>query len=214
VSCAWVRDRLSAYLDDGLEAAASRAVAGHLEACGACGARWRSLRESLQSLRGLPALVPPKSLAGRVLDRIEVESRGPGLALLFRSPLKARPLMVPSLLPAAFALGAVIGGVALLMPRAEPLPPVAAVSVPRLSAPVLADDFVPPDEESLFFESVVAQDGRVARVTLLDGHAAAAGPMLNALRRERFEPARYGGRPVSVSVYRLISRMDVHAPKT
>jgi anti-sigma factor RsiW len=214
VSCAWVQDRLSPYLDDDLEAEESRALGAHLERCGECAGRWRSLRASVQVLRALPHLAAPGSVAARVLDRIELESRGPGLALLFRSPFKARPLMVPSLLPAAFLFAAVLGVVAWLAPAAEPLPPVAGVSVPRLSFPALADDFVPPDEDSLFFESVVAQDGRVAQVTLLDGHAADAAPMMNALRRERFEPAQYRGRPVAASVYRLISRMDVHAPKT
>lgn len=214
MNCAWVQDRLSPYLDDDTEAGESHTLAAHLDACGNCAARWRSLRASLQALRGLPPLRPPESLAARVLDRIELESRRPGLALLFRSSLKARPLMVPSLLPAALVFAAALGGVAWLAPRAEPLPPVAEVSVPRLSVPVLADDFIPPCEDSLFFETVVTREGRVAQVTLLDGHLADAGPMINALQRERFEPAQYRGRPVPASVYRLISRMDVHAPKT
>ncbi len=215
MNCAWVKDRLSPYLDDDLEASDGHAVAAHLDACPDCAGRWTSLRASLQALRELPPVPAPESLAARVLDRIEVESRGPGLALLFRSSRKARPLMVPSLLPAALVLAAVLGGVAwLLAPEAEPLPPVAEVSLPRLSVPVLADDFIPPREDSLFFETVVTRDGRVAQVTLLDGRVADAGPMINALQRERFVPAQYRGRPVAGSVYRLISRMDVHAPKT
>ena len=39
-------------------------------------------------------------------------------------------------------------------------------------------------------------------------------PLLEALRKERYEPGRFRGRPVAVSVYRLISRMEVRAPIT
>jgi len=60
----------------------------------------------------------------------------------------------------------------------------------------------------------VARDGSVSTVTLLGGDLAQAGPLLEALRRERFEPATFRGRPVAVSLYRLISRMDVRAPLT
>jgi hypothetical protein len=61
---------------------------------------------------------------------------------------------------------------------------------------------------------VVAPDGSVSNVTLIDGDLAQAGPLLEAMRRERFEPGRFRGRPVAVSVYRLISRMEVRAPLT
>ena len=60
----------------------------------------------------------------------------------------------------------------------------------------------------------MARDGQVSAVTLLDGDSGRAGPLLDALRRERFEPGRVKGRPVAVSVYRLISRMEVRAPLT
>ena len=51
-------------------------------------------------------------------------------------------------------------------------------------------------------------------VTLLNGDSRQARPLLDALRQERFEPGRLRGRPVAVSVYRLISRMDVRASIT
>jgi len=69
-------------------------------------------------------------------------------------------------------------------------------------------------EEPLFVETVVARDGSVSMVTLLEGDSHHAGPLLEALRRERFEPGRRHGRPVAVSLYRLISRLDVTAPIT
>lgn len=228
MSCAWVRERLSAYLDGELEMGASRFVADHLGTCGACSGRWASLRCALQALRGLPVPAPAESLLPWLLPQFEIESRGPGLSLLFRRGLSARPLLFRSLLPAALAcvlgLGAAVALDAVLsvvtgrgwawLEDADPLPPVAGASVPRLLNPVLADDFVPPREDSLFFETRVLQDGRVGEVRLLHGCAADAAPLMNALPRERFEPARYRGRPVAANVYRLISRLDVRSPET
>ncbi|HJS58509.1 MAG TPA: zf-HC2 domain-containing protein [Vicinamibacteria bacterium] len=228
MSCDSVREKLSPYLDGDLEAGEARQVSAHLEACGGCGSHWRSLREALRTLRALPVLSPAESLVPRVMTRVEVESRGPGLALLFRPTWKARPLIVPSLVSAALVFVGALAGAILLdaAPRrvqdrftlgrgidGSPLV-LLELAAPRLQAPALADDFVPSREDSHFFETVVTRDGRVAEVTLLDGRAADAGRMMNALLRERFEPARYRGRPVAVNVYRLISRLDVHAPET
>jgi hypothetical protein len=67
------------------------------------------------------------------------------------------------------------------------------------------------DEGSAFFETVVARDGSVSMVTLLEGDSARTQPLLEALRRARYEPVRVKGRPVAVSVYRLISRQNVFA---
>jgi hypothetical protein len=69
-------------------------------------------------------------------------------------------------------------------------------------------------EGTLFLETVVARDGSVSTVTLLGGDSEQAQPLLDALRRERFEPVLFHGRPVAVSVYRLISRMEVRSPVT
>ncbi len=69
-------------------------------------------------------------------------------------------------------------------------------------------------EGTLFLETVVARDGSVSAITLLDGDSERARPLLDALRRERFEPVRFRGRPVAVSVYRLISCMEVRSPIT
>ena len=61
----------------------------------------------------------------------------------------------------------------------------------------------------------MARDGSVAGVTVLGGATPLTEePLLEALRQQRFEPVRYRGRPVAVSVYRLISRMEVRSPRT
>ena len=235
--CAAVRRRLSDYRDAALPGSEALAVAAHLESCADCTHRWRSLGEALALLGESPRLACPEGVAPRVLARLEVESRGPGLALLFRPTWAARPLMLPSLLPAMLVFVAVLGG-ALALDDPGPLPPVATrtllgvdaeswgtesyplatsaeVSAPRARDAAFSTDLLAGMAVgTLFVETVVARDGSVSTVTLLDGDQEQAEPLLEALRRERFEPARFRGRPVAVSLYRLISRMEVRAPIT
>lgn len=243
MSCRAVRSRLSAYRDGELAGAEAQAVEAHLGTCAPCGERWRSLVETLDALAGATRLAYPGGIAPRLLARLEVESHwGPGLALLYRPMWAERPLMLPSLLQAALLLMAVLS-VAVALSNPGPLPPVATqtlppppqwvppvpswgtelnpllvpsalVSTPRARAAVPADVFADMDEGTLFVQTVVARDGSVSAVRLLEGDLAQAGPLLEALRRERFEPGRFRGQPVAVSVYRLISRMDVRAPLT
>ncbi len=224
MSCRRFGPLLSAYIDGELRGAEARATAGHLATCSSCRARLRETEESLTLLAGLPRLSPRESVAARVLDRLEVERRGPGLALLFRPSGAARPLLLPSLLHAAFFLVLAFGlGLALQRPVVGPTawsqpgedawPEV--VQVERLRHADLADALLADGNEgSLFFETQVARDGSVAKVKLLDGDAMQAAPMMEALRHERFEPTRLRGLPVAVSVYRLVSRLEVLAPRT
>jgi anti-sigma factor RsiW len=236
VSCVSVVNRLSDYLDGNLEPREQHEITEHIAGCAACGERHATLVASLAAVRALPRLRPTESIAFQVLNRLEVESRGPGLALLFRPAWLARPLIFPSLVPAALVLVSVLAAALALdhEPRrgpavpamaadvriapagteANPLFPSAEVSVPRVRDRVGDRALASLTEGSLFFETVVARDGSVADVTLLDGEPVAAGPIRDALRLERFEPARLRGRPVAVSVYRLISHMEVTAPTT
>jgi hypothetical protein len=78
-----------------------------------------------------------------------------------------------------------------------------------LPASVLTDM----SEGTLFLETVVARDGSVSTVTLLEGDSEQARPLVDALRHARYEPVRVRGRAVAVSVYRLISRQDVVSAK-
>ena len=242
MTCGGVRRRLSAYLDGDLRPAEAGRVGVHLEACAECAARWRALRSALGALSALPRLEGSDGMAARVLDRLELERRGPGLALVFRRRGAARPLILPSLLPAAFILIVVLAG-ALALDRVNdpgPLPevatrggaeawslsapsgsegnplfPSAGVTAPRARGAAFPDHVLTEMAEgTLFVETVVARDGTVSTVTLLNGDSREARPLLEALRRERFEPGRLRGRPVAVSVYRLISRMDVRASIT
>jgi hypothetical protein len=237
MTCLVVRRRLSAYLDGELEGAELGRVAAHLRECAACATRDRELRRTVDLLADLPRLSGP-DLAGRVLNRLEVEQRGPGLNLIFRPRSDARPLMVPSLFPAALLVLAVLGGVlgldqlrseddwpaartawGALMPdtgtEAFPLSP-SDVRLPQVQGDAIVDEDGYREvggEGTFFLETVVARDGSVSAVTLLTGDSVQARPIVDALRRERFEPARFQGRPVAVSVYRLISRLEVRPPR-
>jgi hypothetical protein len=157
--------------------------------------------------------------------------------------LAARPLILPSLLPAALAVlvvltgsvlasrnpGATIPGEgraregtatireALQGTEGNPLFPSAQVALPRERSgqAVPFQVLAAMGEGSLFLETVVARDGSVSTVTLLEGESEQAEAVVEALRRTRFEPVRVRGRAVAVSVYRLISRMEVRAtPRT
>jgi hypothetical protein len=237
VSCRSVRPHLSAYLDGDLDPPSARRIGGHLDACGECRDALASLRDTLEALADLPRVACPERVADRVRERLEVERRGPGLALIFRPRGAARPLILPSLLPAGLVVVLAVG-LALLAsrdPRAtlpaeirvraevpavreavsgtegNPMFPSSQVALPRaragqgLSEKVLSEM----DEGSAFFETVVARDGSVSAVTLLEGDQQRNQPLVDALRQTRFEPVRVKGRPVAVSVYRLISRQNV-----
>jgi hypothetical protein len=90
------------------------------------------------------------------------------------------------------------------------------VSTPRARPGNVMPSYLlePNGEGTLFLETVVARDGTVSAVNLIGGDSVEAAPLLEALRKERFEPGRFRGRPVAVSMYRLISRMEVRAPIT
>jgi hypothetical protein len=239
MTCARVRSRLSEWLDGDLEPAAARAVSSHLAGCAACTRQADELRAVSGLLAELPRLAAPEPVAPLVLDRLEIEAeaRRPALAFLFRGFAAARPLMLPSLAPAALVLVSVLAGVLALdsgpLPEVHlapgawgavpasgtegnPLFPSAGVDLPRergaldLSPEIVAGL----GEGSVFIETVVARDGSVVGVTVLEGDARGGAPLLEALRQQRFEPVRYRGRPVAVSVYRLISRMEVRSPRT
>jgi anti-sigma factor RsiW len=217
-----VRAGLSALRDGELTAAESDAIADHLEGCAACAEHQDRLGRSLEALGELQALSPGESIASRVVDRLEVERRGPGLALLFRPAWAARPLMLPSLLEASLVVVAVLtGALALDAPRvppgpalgslANPLTVLGDVPMPQVRAgTALADRLLTSvDAGSLFVETVVAADGSVVSVRLIDGDSRDAQPLLDAMMLARFEPTLYQGRRVAVSFYRLISRAEV-----
>ena len=85
-----------------LLAADAREVSAHLEAC-------RAVRGRVALLQRRPrpagarcrALEATGEIAARVFDRLDMERRQPGLALVFRPFGAARPLILPSLVPAA-----------------------------------------------------------------------------------------------------------------
>jgi hypothetical protein len=237
MTCSDVRRRLSEWLDGALEPRPNRLVVAHLESCAACAEHAQELRDVGRLLAELPRLEPQESVAARVLDRLDMETRRPALASLLRGFSAARPYMLPSLVPAALVLVTVLAGVLALdsgpLPEVHlapgawsttpawgtegnPVFPSADIELPRETTRME----LPPEmlagrgNSSVFLETVVARDGSVSDVTVLGGDDDSGGALVNALRRQRFEPVLYRGRPVAVSVYRLISRLEVRSPRT
>jgi hypothetical protein len=234
MNCSLVRSRLSRWLDGDLAPRVSRGVEAHLASCTACSRRAAQLRSLSRLLAELPRLESPDAVATRVADRIEM-ARRPGLGVLFRGFSGARPYILPSLVPATLVVVAVLAGVLALdsgpLPEVHlapgawrstpawgtegnPVFPSADIDLPRETTAVELPPEALTGEGTLFLEQLVARDGSVADVTVLEGNAEGTAPLVNALRRQRFEPVRYRGRPVAVSVYRLISRMEVRSPLT
>lgn len=237
MSCRRIQRRFSEQRDQTLLAAGVREVSLHVEACPRCAAAWRGFNDDLDLLSEMPRLEATGEVAARVFDRLDMERRQPGLSLLFRPFGAARPLMLPSLVPAAVVLLGILSGALALDRIATPPSVVRRLAADRAWGPVLplapaerdplmvasevspprmrSGEAVPldlldhPGQGTLFVETRVASDGSVSAVTVLGGDSDLARPVVAALRRGRYEPARYRGRPVAGSVYRLISRMEV-----
>jgi hypothetical protein len=230
MSCTRVRRELSEYMDDELSGPRLHAVSAHLDSCAPCARHLEELRGACESLASLPRLASPEPLGAGVLDRVEVESRGPGLALLFRSARAARPLMFPSVLPAALVLLCSSSVVLLMGARdvrsyneahasgsdTDPLSPGEGASSPQTASDIFVDyqlSLMP--SQSLFVETVVAPDGRVLNVTLLEGDSYRAAPILKEMRYQRYMPGlSEQGEPVKMRAYRLFDSVEVRAPLT
>jgi len=235
MNCSVVRKRLSRWLDGELEAETTRRLESHLVTCAACARRARELRAVSRMVAELPALSAPDSVAASLADRLDI-TRRPALGFLFRGFSSTRPFILPSLVPATLVVVTVLAGVLTFdsgpLPEVHLAPDGAWGATPALgteSNPVFPSDGIDlprettsvqlPTEslsgnESVFLEQLVARDGSVADVTLLEGDATGTASLMNALRQQKFEPVRYRGKPVAVSVYRLISRMEVRSPST
>lgn len=236
MTCAYVRRRLSEWIDGDLEPGVARRVGGHLAECAVCAQHVRELRAVARLLGQLPRLDAPEAVASQVAERIsiETEARRPGLVSLYTGFSAARPLILPSLVPAMLVLVTILAGVLALDPG--PLPevhlavgawsatpasgtetnplPLARVDLPRVRTTVELPPELLARRGELFVETVVGRDGSVADVTVIHGDVAGRQAIVDALRRQQFEPVRYRGRPVAVSVYRLISRVEVRSPLT
>jgi anti-sigma factor RsiW len=112
MTCREARDRLSDYLDEGLNATLRRELEQHLDRCAACREEHRLLAATRQLLKTYGAVACPVDfthLASRMPDRSAARGFSPG----FR-----RPLMV-----AAAVLALAVGSWQWLRPALEPSRP-------------------------------------------------------------------------------------------
>jgi hypothetical protein len=205
---------LSERRDGSLPPALQGQVDAHLAACARCRSAASGLDETLDGLHDLPHL--EGSIVSDVLARLEVETRGPGLRLLYASTFRRRPLMAPCLLGAATLLAALVFGLTFAWhPALPPAPVLAWLDVPtvrqRGATPL---DLAQETEGNVFIETVIGPDGRVARIRVLDGNGDGAKPLMAALSQDRYDPAILRGHPVAVSVFRLVSHVDVFPPES
>jgi anti-sigma factor RsiW len=77
MDCQEVRQQLSAWLDNELDAAVSAALSTHLDGCEACQREWRQLRMLEAALGNLEAPIPA-GLAAKVLARVKPPRRRQG----------------------------------------------------------------------------------------------------------------------------------------
>jgi hypothetical protein len=170
------------------------------------------MEQALSLVKALPPC--GGSVVSDVLSRLEVQGRGPGLTLLFRPTRAGRPLMIPSLLSAAVLVAASLTG--LVVASAPPAHPVvlSGLTLPTIRERGPEEGEWRGFEGTVFLQTVVGPDGTVSSVRLLEGNPLAARPVVEGLLKDRFEPTRLRGRPVAVSVMRLVSRLDVWARTT
>ncbi|MEJ2673036.1 MAG: zf-HC2 domain-containing protein [Deltaproteobacteria bacterium] len=94
MECQEVRQLLSAWLDDELDADTGAALAAHLDRCETCWREWRELRALESALGGMTA-PPPVGLPEKVLSRVKP---------------RRRPWLQSVALAACLVLGIALGG--------------------------------------------------------------------------------------------------------
>jgi len=240
-TCSFVRRRLSAFHDGELTIREQIAVEAHLRECPQCRAEVAQLRAVGDALRvvltpdvrrdelaGLSAGVVSRlrvereeSLAGwasRVFDDMHLVWAAFGaagatvvcLALMvgmFYLGVRQRPDSLSALLTAMASPGS----------DANPVSPDPRMLLPRSSNP---DDILPAsiiegqDETTVTVSTVISQDGRIKRFSVLGAGNTDPRDMasiLSGISKARFEPARYGKSPVAVNMVWMVAHLTVRA---
>jgi len=240
-TCSSVRRRLSAFHDGELTIREQIAVEAHLRECPGCRAEVAQLRAVGDALR---AVLTPDArrdelagLSGGVVSRLKVEreeslagwasrafddmhlvwaafgAAGATLACLalmvgmFYLGVRQRPDSLSALLTAMASPGS----------DANPVSPDLQMLLPRSSN---ADDILPAsiiegqDETTVTVSTVITQDGRIKKFSVLGAGNTDPRDMANILRgisKARFEPARYGKSPVAVNMVWMVAHQTVRA---
>ncbi len=175
--CHDIREMLDDYIDAGLGEKDRKAVAGHLDACGACAGEARALRELVRDLGSLPEAIATGSdlwpaIDARLDEEEDVEepdeARPDPPSRIWTAP--ARPVLWQGLLAASVLLAAFAGGY-LIRPMLDPGQATPVVSGPAGGATGTASLEAAPGTA----EASLLEVKRQLRISL-DGHRDSLSP--------------------------------------
>jgi len=217
MTCQWVRQNLTGYVDQQLRAGMVADLERHLLACGACHQEYEYLARLNSPLRDLPGLEPPPGLATEIRVQWSQQVQA---SLWERWQVHLANLMRPVALPAAGGLltalllfGALLPAVVFTRSgRSEADVPTGFTTGPRFkTASVL-----PMYEEDLLVEAWVDEQGKITRYEVLN--PAPSGDQVgkelhyqvtNVLLTTLFEPATLFGQPTSARVVFSLRRINI-----
>ncbi len=79
MNCDRIQEKLSLYLEGGLEPSQESAVIDHLSSCAACLGEAERLKQTIRSVAELREVEPPPGFSEKVMARVRDEARRPGI---------------------------------------------------------------------------------------------------------------------------------------
>jgi hypothetical protein len=230
LTCRGVGRRLSAFHDGELGLGDRLAVRVHLETCRACAVKLQRFHELGEELRGLVPVArlsveQAVSLKELVIGQVQAE-RDESVGARFGRMFEDMHLVWAGV-GATFASVAcsviMLGLLQFAGPeRGDSLAGIlSALTYPEIQLPRVVDTAMPtilvtetPGDDELVFalSGIVTREGRLTDVEMLSAteHAVPAVPgVLDDVSSARFEPARFDGAPVAVSMIWLLARTEV-----
>jgi hypothetical protein len=212
VSCSWVRDRVSAFLDQSLSAAEANEMQDHARACPDCAARMEDAGGIKASMRLLPRRMTPPALTTslRVLASRERArqsrwrpSRAAAANLRIDLSLWFNNLMKPIAIPAAGGLMATALLFAMFVSSYPARASRIETDVPtQIYTGATFKGMVPVEFASgdVIVDLVIDEQGRVLDFKFVAGDPTLEKAIKHMLLYTEFNPARSFGQPVSGKV--------------
>jgi hypothetical protein len=222
MTCSHVRRLLSPYLDGAVSGTEMQALQQHLDACAACMAEYKLLRQSQQLLMGVGRVKEPADLGLKLrlaISREAAQARRPryeALRLHIENALDA--FMVPAtagLVCAVLIFGLVTAILAMpgqLQANNQDVPLVLNTG-PELQQSVFGTTLSSMNTDSLVIEAYVDPNGRVEDYKILSD-TGESQQLLPQVKRmlifTTFRPAMSMGHPIASRAVLSFSRISVH----